>query len=177
MKAAALVFAAMAAPCVMAAADAMEPAPAVQSANPTPTDAMGFVAMAGASDLYEIQSSQIALQKSQSDSVKRFAQMMIDQHTMTTQQVTTAAQSAGLTPPPPTLLPPQQKMIAQLQSASSGAAFDRLYLSQQRTAHQLALKLHSNYAKNGDTPALKQAASGAVPVVQSHIDELKTLKA
>ena len=141
---------------------------------PMPTDAAGYVANAGASDLYEMQSSQIALQKSQNASVRQFAQMMITDHTQTTQTVMAAAQAAGMTPPPPMLMPMQADMIAQLQSAN-GADFDRMYLSQQVQAHQMALALHSNYMKHGDTPQLRQAASSAVPIVRMHLDRVKSL--
>lgn len=141
----------------------------------TPTDAMGFAAMAGASDLYEIQSSQIALQKSQNADVRRMAQMMIDHHTQTTQTLTAAAQAAGMTPPPPQLMPMQQQMIAQLQAAD-GMAFDRLYVTQQVQAHQMALNLHGNYAQRGDTPQLRTAAQSAVPIVTGHLQEFQRMQ-
>jgi putative membrane protein len=139
-----------------------------------PTAAPTYVAMAGSSDLYEIESSRLALQRTQRPAVRQFAQMMIDHHTMTTQQVMGAAQAAGMTPPPPTLLPPQQAMLDQLQPAN-GADFDRMYIEQQRTAHRVAYDLHSNYARNGDTPQLRQVATNAVPVIQRHIDALRSL--
>ena len=94
---------------------------------------MSFVTKAAASDLYEIQSSQLALQKAQNTDVRQFAQMMIDHHTQTTQQVTAAAQADGLTPPVPQLEPHQAQMIAELQPLS-GAAFDGAYVRQQRMA-------------------------------------------
>ena len=141
----------------------------------TPTAAMPYVAMAGASDLYEIQSSQTALQKSQNPQIREFAQMMIAHHTQTTQTVTAAAQSAGMTPPPPQLMPMQADMIAQLQPLSC-TEFDRMYVMQQRRAHTMALALHSTYAKSGDTPQLRTAATTAVPIVRQHIDRLRTMK-
>lgn len=141
----------------------------------TPTDAMGFTAMAGASDLYEIQSSQIALQKSQNADVRRMAQMMIDHHTQTTQTLTAAAQAAGMTPPPPQLTPMQQQMVAELQTADT-AGFDRLYVGQQVQAHQMALNLHGTYAQRGDTPQLRTAAQGAVPIVTGHLQEFQRMQ-
>lgn len=145
-----------------------------KSAEATPTGAAGYVAAAGASDLYEIESSRLALQKAQSEGVRRFAQMMVDHHTDTTRTVTTAARSAGLTPPPPALMPKQRKMIEQLRSLS-GAAFDRAYVVQQRQAHQMALVLHRSYAEGGDSAALKQTARAAVPIIEQHIAALKAL--
>ncbi len=147
---------------------------AEMAADATPTDAPTYVAMAGSSDMYEIESSRLALQRSSSAAVKRFAQMMIDHHTMTTQQVTQAAQAAGMTPPPPSLLPPQRAMLDELQPAN-GTDFDRRYLQQQRMAHRMALALHQNYASKGDTAQLRQTASSAVPIIQRHIDELQRL--
>ena len=143
-------------------------------ADATPTAALPYVAMAGSSDLYEIESSRLAIQRAPTPAVKQFAQMMIDHHTMTTQQVTQAAQAAGLTPPPPTLLPPHRAMVDKLQPLND-AAFERMYLQQQRVAHRMALALHQNYATDGDTPQLRQVAGTAVPIVQRHIDQLRSL--
>jgi len=140
----------------------------------TPEAAMPFVMMAGASDLYEIQSSQIALQKSQRADVRNFAQMLIQHHQMTTQQVMAAARAAGLNPPPPMLLPMQRQMIQQLQAAGPGQ-FDMVFVRQQVPAHEMALALHSNYASNGDTPSLQQAARGAVPLVTQHLNMARSM--
>jgi putative membrane protein len=145
-------------------------------AEATPTAALPFVAMAGASDLYEIESSRRALQKARGKEVRDFAQMMIDHHQMTMQKVTAAAKTAGLNPPPPALTQMQTQMLDQLRAASAGD-FDRTYLSQQRDAHEKALALHKNYAANGDTPALRTAAKEAVSIVSRYLDRVHTLTA
>jgi putative membrane protein len=139
-----------------------------------PRDAATYVTVAGASDLYEIQSSQLAQQRAASEGVRRFAAMMIEHHTMTTQQVMTAARAAGMNPLPPALNPGQQRMMTELQGLS-GAAFDAAYLRQQRMAHDQALALHSGYGKDGDTPSLREAATAAVPIVRRHIEALRSL--
>jgi len=142
------------------------------SGDMTPNQAMPYVAMAGASDMYEIQSSQLHHQRGQSPALHRFAQMMIDHHTQTTAATMAAARAAGMNPPPPELMPMQRAMIARLQGLN-GAAFDREYRTQQITAHRMALNLHSNYASSGDTPSLKTSASSAVPIVQQHLTEIQ----
>lgn len=144
------------------------------AADATPTTAMPYVAMAGSSDMYEIESSRLALQRATSPAIKQFAQMMIDHHTATTQQVMQAARAAGMTPPPPSLLPPQRAMMETLQPLT-GAAFERMYVQQQRTAHNMALELHQSYARAGDTAQLRTAANAAVPIIQSHIRQLAAL--
>jgi putative membrane protein len=160
--------------------DAGDPAAGAQSPDAasadTPTEGARYVEVAGASDLYEIQSSELALEKAQSEEVRMFAQHMIEDHQMTTEQVTTAAEAAGIMPAPPQLTPMQQQMITELEGAT-GEAFDRTYLQQQRQAHQMALALHRNFAEQGDTEQLQQVASGAVPVVERHISELDGMNA
>ena len=130
--------------------------------------------MAAASDLFEIQSSQLALTKAQNPAVRDFARMMVEHHTNTTNQLMSAAQASGMGMVTPQLMPMQQQMMTRLEAAS-GKAFDRTYMRQQVTAHEMALALHSNYAQNGDTPALKVVAAGAVPIVTQHLTQARTL--
>ena len=143
-------------------------------ADMTPSTRDAYVQMAAASDLFEIQSSQLAVSRAQNPEVRAFAQMLIEHHTMTTQQLTAAATAAG-TPPNPMLMPMQAEMISQLQGAN-GAEFDRLYLRQQVPAHEMALALHSNYAGNGDTPTLRTVAAAAVPIVRQHLERARALR-
>jgi putative membrane protein len=147
-------------------------APAV--AAPT-TKAPEFVKMAGASDLYEKTSSQLALKSATNPKVKAFAQMMISDHNKTTADVTAAAKSDGLTPKPPKMMPEQVKMISELKAAK-GADMEKVYVRQQVTAHEQALALHTTYSQGGDKPALKQAATGAVPIVRTHLDQIKSIQ-
>ena len=140
----------------------------------TPSARAPYVEMAAASDLFEIQSSQLALSKAQRPEVRTFAQMLITHHTMTTQQLTAAASASGMTPPPPTLMPMQVAMLERLQNAST-ADFDRVYVREQIPAHEMALALHQNYARNGDTPALRTVAGTAVPIIQQHLTEARRL--
>lgn len=140
----------------------------------TPEDRANYVMMAGASDLFEIQSSQIARTRAQRPDVRQFADMMIQHHTMTTNQLMAAARASGLNPPPPRLMPMQVEMIQRLQNASPGA-IDEVYMSQQVAAHQMALALHSNYARSGDAPALRQTAAAAVPIVSQHLARARQL--
>jgi putative membrane protein len=159
----------------MSTSDGGAAATASAAGDMTPTQATPFVAMAGASDLYEIQSSQLALQKAASPAVREFAQMMVQHHQMTTEQVKAAAQAAGMAPPPPQLMPMQAEMIAELQGLS-GADFDRAYIRQQIRAHELALALHTTYARKGDTPQLRQVAATARPVVEQHLARVRSMR-
>lgn len=147
------------------------PAAAVE---PTPADAAGYLAKAGAGDLFEIESSRAILAKSPGKAVADFARMMIDAHSQSTAKLKAAATGAGLTIAPPALDPGQQTKLDGIKSAERDVAVTA-YLTAQREAHAAALALHQGYAAGGDTPALKTAAGEIVPVVQHHIDMLGTL--
>ena len=136
--------------------------------------AMTYVAKAGAGDLYEIQSSQLAVTRARRPQVREFAQMLVTDHNRSTRMVADAARSDGLSPRPPMLEPAQRTMLRQLERARD-RDFDRLYLNQQIPAHQQALTLHRNYARTGDGRALRQTAQGIVPVVQGHLAQARQL--
>lgn len=148
------------------------PAPvAAQSARAA---AMAYVEKAGAGDLYEIRASELALKKAAAPAVRDFAKTMIAQHDESTRAVIAAARSTGLEPKPPSLEPQQETMLGALQPLS-GTAFDTVYLSQQRIAHQQALTLHSDFARSGENPALRRAAADIASVVERHIAMLAKL--
>ena len=141
----------------------------------TPKDRQGYVALAAASDLFEVQSSQLALSRANSPAVRDFAQMLVTHHTQTTQQLRAAATAAGMIRTHDWMLPPHmQAMMDELQKAPS-AEFDRIYVRQQIPAHQMAIALHRNYADRGDTPALRAVAMATVPIVQQHLARAEEL--
>lgn len=142
-------------------------ASAAFAAPPTPV----FLAKAGASDLYERTASQTVLASTRDPGVRRFASMMVRDHTKSTQMVKMAAMRSGMHPRPPMLNPQQRHMIADLRHAH-GRMRDRMYLDQQKQAHAEALGLMQDYAATGSTRALRRAAGQIVPVVQHHIDML-----
>lgn len=133
-----------------------------------------FVRTAGASDLYERQSSQIVLQSTTNPAVRKFATMMVADHAKSTADVTAAALKSRIKVAAPALTPLQAEMIAQLK-AENGAARDAAYLSQQKAAHQQALAVHTAYSTGGTSTSLKAVAAKVVPVVQHHIEMLKTM--
>ena len=80
-----------------------------------------FVATAAISDMFEIQSSQAALQKSTRDDVKQFAQHMIDDHTRVGEQMKSLLQSAGINAQIPTDLDKRRAQQVQRMQGLSGA--------------------------------------------------------
>lgn len=177
MKSSALAFAACLATAAFAAPAAAQPAGA-QPAAPAPvapTTATEYLMQASSGDQFEIQSSQHALQMSQDTAIKSAAQMIITDHTRLSNELKAAATSAGIAPPRPELMPRHAQMLDRLKRTRA-AGFDQAYRQAQVVAHQEALALHRTYAERGDNPALKQAASRAVPVIEGHLQHVQSLK-
>lgn len=151
------------------------PEPPVVAVDPNnPLMAPGYLAMAASSDLFEIQSGQLAQQMSQNPAVRQMGAQLVTDHTNSTNVLVAAAQSAGITPPPPMLLPKHQAMLDQLRAA--GPNFDTAFRDAQIAAHTEALALHSNYAAQGDVPQLRTTAGQIVPVIQAHLAHAQALQ-
>ena len=144
-----------------------QPMPEQGTAPQTPV----YLMKAGASDLFERQSGQL-LSTSRNPGIARFAREMVREmvrdHTNSTAMVKAAAMRSGLHPKPPMLDRDMSRDLAALRAAR-GRDRDRLYVMQQKKAHQDALMLQQGYATGGDNPALRGAAGKIVPVVQHHI--------
>lgn len=139
----------------------------------TISDANAYVMNAAISDLYEVQSSQLALERTQSAAVRSFAQQMITDHTATTNMLRPIATQAGITPPS-ALDTRRQEMLENLRAASADD-FDDRYIDQQTAAHQEALTLHRTYAAQGDHSQLKSFAAQVAPRIEQHLGHVRGL--
>jgi putative membrane protein len=125
-----------------------------------------FVAKAGASDRFEIESAKLETSSANPDLAK-FANQMIADHTKSTSMVKQAAMADKMAPKPPMLTAKQTSDLAALRAAK-GVARDTLYIRQQKGAHAEALSLMQSYSATGTAAHLKATAGQIVPVVQMH---------
>jgi putative membrane protein len=127
-----------------------------------------FVTEAAQSDMFEIQSSQLAQQKSDNAQVKSFAQQMVTDHTKTTDELKPLAQQANVTPPTQ-MSSSQQSMLDKLKSLNGGD-FSKQYVDDQVSGHKDAVSLFERYGKGGDNGPLKSWATQTLPTLQHHLD-------
>ena len=140
-----------------------------------PTDSTGFANTVAASDLYEIESAKLAADKASNADVKSLAQHIRTDHEKSSAELKSAAGTANISVVPK-LDAEKQGMLDQLKTTARGADFDKLYVEQQKTAHQKALDLLRGYSSRGDNEALKAFATKASGVVQSHLDQANSIK-
>lgn len=116
---------------------------------------------------FEIQAGQLAQQKSQSDEIKQFGKMMVDDHTQAQQQLQQIAQQKGWQFSEQ-LMPVHRAMLEEL-SKLDGQEFDRAYLYGQIAGHtKVALGLRDAKTDLQDAE-LRQYAATILPKVQQHL--------
>jgi putative membrane protein len=141
------------------------------------TTAQDFVTKATIANKFEIDSSNIALKKSQNSDVKSFAQMMVDDHTKTGDKLKGILDSTDSSIKPADELDDKHQKLIDKLNAASGKDFDNKYISMQTDAHKEAVSLFGDYAKKGDDPKLKDFAGETLPALQEHLKHVKQLKA
>ena len=126
-----------------------------------------FMTKAAQSDITEIQTSQLALQKSQDKTVRAFAQDMIQAHTDSSQQLMQIAKAKGFTLPKD-VGPDNRPLLTKLKQIS-GKNFNRAYMQGQVQAHTKTQAEYQKYLKQGQDPDLQAFASKISPVVAEHL--------
>lgn len=102
---------------------------------PPVTDPAEFAMMAASGNMFEIQSSELALQQIESGGeVASFAKQMVTDHTAAGEKMAAAAAEEGV-PVPEAMSEKHQALMEQLQSAD-GDAFAAAYIDAQVAAHE-----------------------------------------
>jgi len=126
----------------------------------------------------EIAAGKIAETKASNADVKAYARDMVQAHTALDKQDTkvsgqTAATNAAIRD---SVANANRAASSELQSANSGAEFDKAYVNGQVQGHQNALSFlqaAQNQTQNAD---LKKVIAAAIPDVQKHLDRAKSLQ-
>jgi putative membrane protein len=135
-----------------------------------------FVHKASVANEFEIESSQVALDRSRDEAVRKFAQRMIDDHTQTGEKLKEVLQSSQSQLQPADALDGKHQRLLDKLKNSSPHRFDRWYISMQTDAHKDAVRLFSDYSRHGRDPALRDFASETLPALQDHLHHVRQLK-
>lgn len=154
----------------------------VMSALPLPAlaadmTAEKFVAKAASSNLFEIDSSRLALERPVAAGTRDFARRMIDDHTRTGQRLAEVLKNAGSPIVPPKAMGEEHSKLMGKLSSAAPDDFEELYIKMQEDAHEEAVDLFEDYAGDGKDPALKSFAAETLPALRSHHEMARDLKA
>jgi putative membrane protein len=153
------------------------------SAGGEPTNAplsdANIVALISEANNAEIQAAQMAETKATNPSVRKFAQLMIQDHRQMQAQGDQVAKAISVTPQPPandSLAAHVQQEQSQLSSLAKGPDFDRAYINDQVADHQTVLAMLNQFDTQAQAPQLKTLIEKAIPKVQSHLDRAQKLQ-
>ncbi len=133
-----------------------------------------FITKASQGGMIEIQTSKLAKKVSTNDSVKVFAQTMIDDHTKASKKLSAIAKKLGATVPKD-LDTEHKGQLDQLKAASVGD-FDQKFIAIQDKDHNEAVNAFQKEASTGDDPQLKSFAAKTLPTLQGHLEMVKQLE-
>ncbi|MCW3062452.1 MAG: hypothetical protein JWQ02_4273 [Capsulimonas sp.] len=150
---------------VAAALFAVASAPAAKAAPVSMMDKT-FVKKAAQSDIAEIMTSQLALQRAVDGNVREFAQHMIRDHKMTSMKLKKIAMTNGV------MVPMHTDQMHQMEymrlSKLTGASFDKTYIQGQVKAHKAAVALFTSEKNRGRNGQLTQFAATTLPALKMH---------
>jgi putative membrane protein len=133
-----------------------------------------FAIRAAQGGLAEIKLGRLAAEKGSSADVKAFGQQMVDDHGKANQQLKSTLESEGMTLPSD-VNGKQQAMYDRL-SKLSGAQFDAEYVKDMLMDHEEDVKDFKKEAESGTDEKIKSFASQTLPLIQGHLDKLKTIQ-
>jgi putative membrane protein len=135
-----------------------------------------FLKSAAQSGAYEIEGSQLALNKAKSAEVKAFAKHMVEDHSKAAAELKALAGKKGVElPAKPSLL---QRTSLKFLDTHKGASFDDSYAENVGVdAHESAVELFTEAADDADDADVKKFAQQTLPTLQKHLEMAKALKA
>ncbi|MGH6866553.1 MAG: DUF4142 domain-containing protein [Methyloceanibacter sp.] len=135
-----------------------------------------FVQKVAMSDMYEVEAGKIANEKGKSEQVKQFGQKMVEAHSKTTEQLKGIVEAEKIKVELPTKLDDKHQGLIEDLNKASAEDFDKTYADQQKDAHEMAVDLFEDYAKDGDNAAVKAFAAKTLPVIKEHLQMAKQLE-
>lgn len=152
---------------------AADPATKQASAPVAPTAT--FVALAAFGNMFEIESSKLALDRSNAGPVKAFAQRMVDDHSAGAVKFKEAVLEAKLAMPPDKLDAKHQAIVDEL-ADKQGGDFDEAYIEAQYKAHVETVDLFKGYAQGGEDTRMRAFAAELLPTLQAHLDHIAKMR-
>lgn len=130
-------------------------------------DPRDFFETAASANLFEIESSQLALQRASDPALKAFAQRMVKDHEKAGRELKALARKKDVTLSTQ-LLKRHAAMLEDLRDEPQGAEFDDEYRSKMIASHKEAVSLFDEAARDAKDPDIKAFAAKTLPTLQAH---------
>ena len=141
-----------------------EAAPKAQRSH---TGGNEFVIEAMQNAMAEIQICEMAIEKSQNEDAKKFAQAMIDEHGRLGRELEQMAEKKKLDVPDK--IRPEQKMTADELGSLSGRDFEQRWIQYNIDVHERDTKVFSHYAAEEQDPDIREMAKQGADRMRKHL--------
>ncbi|UWU18281.1 DUF4142 domain-containing protein [Rhizobium sullae] len=127
-----------------------------------------FIQEAATGDMFEIQSSKLAMERTD-NATKAFAQQMITDHQKTSEKLKGLVTGGKIKAALPTAMTSSRRGTLDQLKGLQGEAFTKQYHSDQMSAHEGAVDLFKRYGEEGDNDELKAWAAKMLPALEHHL--------
>ena len=132
-----------------------------------------FLTRASNSNLFAIEESRLALDRTGDPKVKTFARRVGEDHRKAEAELQTAAKGSGAAVP--TTLDQDHQARFKALRGKSGADFDKAYVADQGENHSNALTLYGDYMLWGEYEKLHAFAIKMIPITEAQLKEDQVL--
>lgn len=138
-----------------------------------PFDDVEFVMMAASGGMAEVELGKIGAERGKSDTLKKFANRLIKDHTKANKTLKTTAMAAGIEVP--TKINEKQQKYIDMFKDYKGDDFDREYAKHMVKDHVEDIELFTRASKEAKNADLKAFAEKTLPVLKEHLEMAKNL--
>ena len=142
------------------------------SAYAADSSSQAFLKKAIEGNFAEVEMGKLAQQNSQNEDVKKFGQMLSDDHSAANEKAIDVAKTMGVSPPDGPNS--KQKADYDTMSKTSGTQFDRDFAAHMVADHEKDIAEYKKEAKQAD--AAGAYAKDELDVLQKHLQTAKSLK-
>jgi len=148
--------------------------PCAKAATTVVTGDQNFILAAAQGGMTEVKLGDLAAQNGTRADVKEFGQMMVKDHSAINADLKALASQKGVTLPD-SLDTKHQGMVDKL-AALNGSAFDKAYISAMVKGHKMDAKAFKAESVATTDADIKSFVDKSLPVVEMHLEHIKTMK-
>jgi putative membrane protein len=132
-----------------------------------------FLTEAVRGDIAEVKLGELAQQRGQSEGVREFGEMLVEDHSKALKETAELAKDLDVIPPAQPSAEQTQKhdALARL----SGAEFDRQFVAEMVKGHQEEIAKYRRQAQSGDSKVAK-LAEDLLPTLEEHLEHAQALQ-
>lgn len=143
------------------------------NANNMTTGENNFINEAAVGGMAEVELGKLASSKTQNPDIKKFAQMMVVDHSKANAELMMLAKKKDMMPP--SEIDAKHQAVIEEMATLSGAEFDKAYVSEMLADHENDVKMFQAQAQSSKDTDLKAFAAKTLPTLEKHLEMIRSL--